>query len=656
MKRFILSVLYLLSLHVSGLVLLTLFRLITFIENYHSIIPEFRHDGWLQSIAFVRGIWFDNVVGCYILLLPLVVVCVASLFQYYGKRLYAGISVYFMVMYAVTFAVSAANIPYFEYFFKNINSSIFNWMDYGGTTFGMIFGESSFYFPILYFLITSVGFVFIVLWEKRLYFKRIDRITSVPRVRPVILGTQFICSVLLIGLCVFGIRGRTGYNPIKVSAAYYCNDPFLNQLGINPTFNLLNSTLDDRRAENRYLSLMPEKEAIEKVRKYLAVSSSYPDYPLMRKIDASGKPLQANVVLIFMESMSANFMAAFGQTQGLTPNLDSLYRHSLSFNRFYSAGIHTNHGLYATLYSYPAIMKRNAMKGSVIPLYSGLPTVLKDNGYTNLFFMTHESQYDNMNAFLRTNGYDEIYSQENYPKEKVVNSFGVQDDFLFEYALPVLNEKADGKSPFFATLLTISNHPPYVIPSYFHPHSKDPEMQIVEYADWSIGKFMEEAEKQPWFDNTIFVFVGDHGKKVGDPDCEMPQSYNHIPLMIYSRLLPNGQKDCFGGQVDIAPTLLGLLNISYVRNNFGVDLLNEERPCMFFTADNMIGCRDREHFYIYSPESKQEFYYLEDNNKLVAAGERKNDAEFAYLRDYCFSMLQAAESLVRARKTTDKIE
>lgn len=474
--------------------------------------------------------------------------------------------------------------------------------------------------------------------------------------RPVILGTQFICSVFLIGLCVFGIRGRTGYNPIKVSAAYYCNDPFLNQLGINPTFNLLNSTLDDRRAENRYLSLMPEKEAIEKVCKYLAVSSFYPDYPLMRKIDASGKPLQANVVLIFMESMSANFMAAFGQTQGLTPNLDSLYRHSLSFNRFYSAGIHTNHGLYATLYSYPAIMKRNAMKGSVIPLYSGLPTVLKDNGYTNLFFMTHESQYDNMNAFLRTNGYDEIYSQENYPKEKVVNSFGVQDDFLFEYALPVLNEKADGKSPFFATLLTISNHPPYVIPSYFHPHSKDPEMQIVEYADWSIGKFMEEAEKQPWFDNTIFVFVGDHGKKVGDPDCEMPQSYNHIPLMIYSRLLPNGQKDCFGGQVDIAPTLLGLLNISYVRNNFGVDLLNEERPCMFFTADNMIGCRDREHFYIYSPESKQEFYYLEDNNKLVAAGERKNDGEFAYLRDYCFSMLQAAESLVRAGKTTDKIE
>lgn len=97
--------------------------------------------------------------------------------------------------------------------------------------------------------------------------------------------------------------------------------------------------------------------------------------------------------------------------------------------------------MYATLYSFPAIMKRNAMKGAVVPVYSGLPTVLKDNSYRNLFFMTHESQYDNMNAFLRTNGFDEIYAQENYPKDKVVNSFGVQDDFLYQYALPILNKE-----------------------------------------------------------------------------------------------------------------------------------------------------------------------------------------------------------------------
>ena len=137
------------------------------------------------------------------------------------------------------------------------------------------------------------------------------------------------------------------------------------------------------------------------------------------------------------------------------------------------------------------------MKGSVIPTYSGLPTILKEQGYRTMFFMTHESQYDNMNAFFRTNGFDEIFSQENYPSEKVVNGFGVQDDFLYDYALNHLKKQSAQTSPFFAVLLSISNHPPYVIPSYFQPKSKNIEEQIVEYADWSIRQFIHKASQQP---------------------------------------------------------------------------------------------------------------------------------------------------------------
>ena len=264
--------------------------------------------------------------------------------------------------------------------------------------------------------------------------------------------------------------------------------------------------------------------------------------------------------------------------------------------------------------------------------------------------MTHESQYDNMNAFLRTNGFDEIYAQENYPSEKVVNSFGVQDDFMYQYALPILNERAGTGNPFFSVLLSISNHPPYVIPPYFHPHSDVLEEQIVEYADWSIRQFMQAAEKQPWFDNTIFVFLGDHGKMVGTPECEMPQSYNHIPLMIYGKDIKPGVYDGFGGQVDVSPTLLGLLNISYLQNNFGVNLLEEERPCMFFTADNLIGARDSVNMFIYSPDSQQEFKYKLEEGKLHAATGTDEEA-FRNLKDYCFSMLQSTESLVKEHKT-----
>ena len=353
-----------------------------------------------------------------------------------------------------------------------------------------------------------------------------------------------------------------------------------------------------------------------------------------------------------MESMSAKFMKHFGQSETLTPFLDSLYTRSISFRNFYSAGIHTNHGLYATLYSFPAMMKRNLMKGSVIPRYSGLPTVLKENGYYNLFFMTHEGQYDNMNAFFRTNGYDEVFSQENYPADKVVNSFGVQDDFLYDYAIPVLNQRAATGQPFFATLLSISNHPPYVIPPFFHPKTSEPEMQIVEYADWALRQFFEEARKQPWFDNTIFVLEGDHGKLVGDAECELPESYNHIPLMIYSSRIQPEEKTAFGGQVDIQPTILGLLNIDYLQNNFGVDLLKEERPCMFYTADNMIVGRNDTLLYLYNYETQQEFTYHIDNGKLKAV---PMDDRFLPLKEYSFSMLQSAEFLVKHGKTVNTV-
>lgn len=649
-KRFAYYLLFLLSIHVVALFFFFIFRLVLFFSIDYQFAEDVKGNIALQAVAFLRGLWFDNVIACYFLLLSLVVLWIAALCNYAGNWLFRTITIYFVLFYSVAFIIAAANIPYFVYFFKTINSSIYNWFGYGGTTAGMVVGESSYYFPILLGIL-SIGLFGWISFNLSSYFYRQVK-NTVPRISLVSRGVILVIGAVCIGLCLFGIRGRMGYNPIKVSQAYYCEDPFLNQLGVNPVFNLLTSTLDDNRKENRTLHLMSDQEALTLVQKYLQRLGVAEISPIARKVEQLDAPNRKNVVLVLMESMSARLMGSFGSEKQLTPYLDSLYRRSLSFNHFYSSGIHTNHGIYSTLFSFPAIMKRNAMKGSVIPVYSGLPTVLKDNGYSNLFFMTHESQYDNMNAFLRTNGFDEIYAQENYPSVKVVNSFGVQDDFMYQYALPILNEKAKTGNPFFSVLLSISNHPPYVIPPYFHPHSEKPEDQIVEYADWSIKQFMETAEKQPWFDHTIFVFLGDHGKMVGTPECEMPQSYNHVPLMVYGKGLQPAVYDGFGGQVDVAATLLGLLNVSYMQNNFGVDLLKEERPCMFFTADNMIGARDADRLFIYSPDSQQEFTYKVEGDKLRSV---TDEMEFKHLKEYCFSMLQTTEYLMKENKTTDKV-
>lgn len=147
-KRFECYLLYLLSIHVAALFIFFIFRFTLFCSIDYQFPAEIKGDVLLQSGAFLRGLWFDNVIACYILLLPLVVLWIAALCNYTAKWLFRFTTVYFSCFYSVSFVIAAANIPYFEYFFKTINSSIYNWFGYGGTTAGLMFGESSYYFPI----------------------------------------------------------------------------------------------------------------------------------------------------------------------------------------------------------------------------------------------------------------------------------------------------------------------------------------------------------------------------------------------------------------------------------------------------------------------------------------------------------------------------
>ena len=632
MRQFLRIVRSLLSIHILGLLFLSIYRFIEFIVLRGMITDQ----STAVAPAFLRGLWFDNVMGCYVMIVPLALVLIATSLGYCRRWMMRAVAVWFCVLYALLMMASAANIPYFAYFFKNINSSIFEWFGYTGTTAGMVFQEKTWWIYIALYFVLTIVFCWLV-W--RITEKTVLQNSSRKYWLP-----SLLISVALVALCLFGIRGRTGYNPIKISQAYYSNDPFLNQLGINPGFNLMTSALDDMRKENAELMLMPYDEAISYVRESLGITGAADSTRILfRQMRNTGgetglTTTKPNIVIILMESMSSALLG-----KGYTPVLDSLKTQSLYFSNFYSAGIHTNHGMTATLYSFPALMKRNLMKGTVTPKRDGLPTVLKQNGWHNLFFMTHEAQYDNMNAFFRTNGYDEIYAQEDYPREEIVNSFGVSDHFLFDFALEKLNKIQD--IPFMATLLTISNHPPYIIPDWFKPTSKDPETQIVEYADWCIGDFLKKVKKESWYDNTVFVVLADHGKLVGTADSELPQSYNHIPLMIFGAGIQPQEYNQLGMQVDVMPTLLNIIGIDYDYNGFGTDLLHQPRQMVFYSADNQIVARDSARCFLYHPQMKKSFCYdIGNDGRLI---QTNDEQPFGALRRYVFAMEQTAEYLFR---------
>lgn len=655
MKRFLQTVGYALAVHVLALVVFGLFRAVEFVVLSGMVTD---HEASVVT-AFVKGVWFDNVIACYVSILPLAVLAVSAAWGWCRPWLLRSVNVWYGVLFGVAFMPSAANTPYFQYFFKNINSSIFEWFGYAATTSGMLLQEKSWWLYIALYFVALAAFVYALVKLRRrcvpLLCKRRARKVSAAAV-----AVRLVVAAALVGACLFGIRGRVGYNPIKVSQAYYCDDAFLNQLGINPAFNLLTSALDDMRKENRELHLMPYPEAVANTRQWLGIDGEVDSTcvlrrrvsnrlaPQLRQAGNGAAAQHPNVVVILMESMSANLLGTFGNKAGLTPVLDSLYCHSLAFDRFYSAGIHTNHGMTATLYSFPALMFRNLMKGTVTPHRSGIATVLKGMGYDNMFFMTHEAQYDNMKAFFATNGYQDIYSQEDYPKSEVVNSFGVSDHFLFGYALDAISKKAKNQRPFTATILTISNHPPYIVPSWFKAKSREKEQQIVEYADWCIGDFLRKARKEAWYDNTIFIIQADHGKIVAGSEGELPQSLNHIPLIMFGPGVPQMRYEGLGMQVDVMPTLFGLMGLSYTYDGFGVNLLKEQRKMVFYSADNQVVARDLTRCYIYEPAADREFCYdVQCDGSLKTASDK---ARFADLRRYVFSNIQTAEFMERHRR------
>lgn len=627
---------------------MTAFRLLFFSAASAALTPEMTGRGDYVAGALLRGLWFDNAMACYVLTLPLLVALVAAWRGRLTRRLVKFLVWWFGVVYVLVFMAEASNIPYFSYFTKSLNSSIWNWAEYGAMSAGMLFGETSYYFYIFsFFVAATVFWVVLVKCSRRLAHRLSE--ADEPGVAAAEQRQAGWWTAGATAFCLLGAYGGAWGTNLRVKDAFFTPSPVYNNMGLNPMYALAASCIDDLKADKTHLNLMDETTAVGQAQTLLGRQGLADVSPIAREICPTDTMDRRNVVVVLMESMSAKLMGRFGERSGLTPSLDSLWQKSLTFPNCYSSGNHTNHGLYATLFSYPSILKRNAFKERAHLRYNGLPQVLKEHGYATFFFMPHDPEYDNMEQALRSGGFDWIVSERDFPKSDVVNNFGVSDSCLFSKAVSVLREQAKTGRPFMATLLTVSNHPPYCLPEGFKAKHGAPEFSIVEYADHCIGRFMDEVSREPWADNTIFVFLGDHGKTVGPADCALPEAYNHIPLIIYGKGIAPREVSGMASQVDVAPTVLGLLRVPYVQNDLGIDLLRETRPATFYSADNILAARDSRHLFIYDDEIGLEYYY-----NIAADGRMtitRPAPAFDSLKNYCYTMLQTAECLLDRRQT-----
>ena len=343
---------------------------------------------------------------------------------------------------------------------------------------------------------------------------------------------------------------------------------------------------------NHFYPTMPLKEAFARLRGLLeepnATFVSDQPFDITRHISHKGEEHRWNVILITVESLSGRYLGVFGDRHQITPNLDKLSTRSIFFTRLMASGTRTVRGMEALTLSLPPTPGRSIIKRPGNENMFSTGQLFRQRGYDVHFIYGGHGYFDNMNYFFSKNGFA-ITDQGSKHKKPIrfSNIWGACDQDLFSWVIDAADQAWKAGKPFYHFVMTTSNHRPYTFPEGVIDAPQKHRSSAVKYTDFAIAEFLENAARKPWFHNTVFVIIADHCASSAGRN-ELNVKKYHIPLYIYApELLPPRQVDTLCGQIDVAPTLLGLLNWTYDSRFYGHDVLAENtlRPGRAFISN-----------------------------------------------------------------------
>ena len=439
-------------------------------------------------------------------------------------------------------------------------------------------------------------------WLISLVFKGIDRLTRGParqpgqvagrRVTPWYNRLAVFMVVLLVA--VVAARGTLRQGPpMRWGDAFTTDSNFVNQLGLNGTLTLIDaakSRFGEDRA-NIWKATLDPQQAQQTVRELLLTPHDTlvdADSAAVRRdfVPPAERTLPIrNVVVILMESFAGHSVGALGSRNDITPNFDRLAKQGLLFDRFFSNGTHTHQGMFATMACFPNLpgfeyLMQTPEGGHKL---SGLPALLSARDYDDVYVYNGDFAWDNQSGFFGNQGMTTFIGRNDFVNPVFSDpTWGVSDQDMFDRANEELSHNY-GKKPFYALLQTLSNHTPYALPKDLPVKPVtgqgrlDEHLTAMRYSDWALGQFFEKASKQPYYKDTLFVIVGDHGFGNHQQVTELDLGRFNVPLL----LIAPGIQDAFGAvnhtvgtQVDIVPTIMGRLGGETRHQCWGRDLLN----------------------------------------------------------------------------------
>lgn len=410
-------------------------------------------------------------------------------------------------------------------------------------------------------------------------------------------------------LLLFLLAPTATYFLVSHSWKNHSSNQYVNELSGNGMYDFGFAFWHNQLDYNTFYKTLPITDAVNRMKKLLDV---YPlgkkDLNITRTINSVAAENKMNVIMISVESLSAEFLGSYGNTQDITPNMDSLAKEGLLFTNLYASGTRTVRGLEALSLCIPPTPGQSIIKRQDNKNLFTLGSVFRSKGYNSRFIYGGYGYFDNMNEFFSQNGYE--VSDRNALSEKEIhyeNTWGVADEDLFTLSLRELDKDYKNKTPFFAHIMTVSNHRPYTYPEgRIDIPSHTGREGAVKYTDYAIGKFIREAKFKPWFKNTLFVIVADHCASSAGK-VELPVEKYHIPMIMYApAYIKPGKFEKLVAQIDIGPSILGLLNFSYQSKFFGQDVfkMKDEQQRAFISTYQSLGYIKNNKLVILDPNKK----------------------------------------------------
>lgn len=386
---------------------------------------------------------------------------------------------------------------------------------------------------------------------------------------------------------------------------------FANELQANGLYRFYLAFRNSELDYNKFYKTLPEKEAFALLQKQIPGIGKDSS---LRQITSDAPENHKNVVLITIESYSADFLKAYGNDQKITPFIDSLATQSLMFTNLYAVGNRTIRGLEAVTLCFPPTPGESVVKRVDNKNKFSTGSIFKQRGYTTKFLFGGDTYFDNMGDFFSGNGYAIVDNKAFQPNEiSFANIWGVCDEDMANKAIQVMNQEASSGKPFFNNWMTVSNHRPFTYPEGkidIDAHAKSREGGV-KYTDYALRKFFAMAEKQAWFKNTVFVILADHCAS-SSGKTELPVDKYRIPAMIYAPgfVAPKRYTNLMS-QIDVMPTLFGLLNFKYASKFYGQDVLKPDyRPRALIATYQDLGLIKDNILTIISPVKKVKQFQL----------------------------------------------